>query len=279
MSSSQSLPSISKLFFQKVVLRIYRILFAYPVFGLLNTALFRLSLTGLGILNYENQRISGESYLIKKVLPRYISSAQPIFVDVGADIGEYTLQLTRHFPNAVIHSFEPHPNSFLRLKENVERNNVRCHNLALGSISEKTTIYDKSEEGSSHASLYKDVISEIHKEGLSEVEIYTSTLDEIAQKEGIRFIDFLKIDTEGHELAVLQGASTLLKDSRIGLIQIEFNEMNIISRVFLRDFRRLLAHYDLYRLLPTGLLALGQSPLETEIFAYQNIIALPKARN
>ena len=94
-------------------------------------------------------------------------------------------------------------------------------------------------------------------------------------RERIDIIDFLKVDTEGHELAVLQGASSLIEDGRIGCIHFEFNEMNIVSRVFFLDFRELLHNYKLYRLLPNGLLPLGDSPLETELFAYQNIVALP----
>ena len=108
------------------------------------------------------------------------------------------------------------------------------------------------------------------------VEVSMDTMDNFTKKEGITYIDFLKIDTEGSELAVLQGASKLLENKSIGCIHFEFNEMNVISRTFFRDFRKLLHDYDLYRLLPKGLLPLDDSILFTEIFVYQNIIALPK---
>jgi len=42
--------------------------------------------------------------------------------------------------------------------------------------------------------------------------VRVETLDDIAAKEGVEYIDFLKIDTEGHELAVLSGASRLLRE-------------------------------------------------------------------
>jgi len=101
-------------------------------------------------------------------------------------------------------------------------------------------------------------------------------LDDFTEKEKITYIDFLKIDTEGNELAVLLGASNLLEHKKIGCIHFEFNEMNIISRVFFRDFRKTLCNYDLYRLLPNGLLPICDSPVLNELFAYQNVIALPK---
>ena len=53
-------------------------------------------------------------------------------------------------------------------------------------------------------------------------------------------IDFIKIDVEGHELAVLQGAVNMINQNRIKVIQFEFNVANILSRVFLKDFYDLL---------------------------------------
>ena len=99
--------------------------------------------------------------------------------------------------------------------------------------------------------------------------------DVIADLHGVGRIDYLKIDTEGNELAVLEGAARLLAESRVGYIHFEFNEMNVVSRVFLRDFRKLLPSHRLYRLLPRGLLPLGERIVATEIFAFQNILAVP----
>jgi len=261
----------------KIVRKLYRLIFARPIFKRFNTELFRLSLSGLGILNYENDKVSGERHFIRKILAQYIKSDEPILFDVGANIGSYSSELINSFPNACVHSFEPHPRNFLRLKEKVLSKNVKCHNVAAGATYGKAILYDRADfDGSDHASLHEAVISDIHKVGVVSTEIVVDTIDEISKREGIDFIDFLKVDTEGHELAVLQGASTLLENGKIGCIHLEFNEMNIVSRVFFRDVRNLLHNYKLYRLLPNGLLPLGDSPLETEIFAYQNIVALPK---
>ena len=88
---------------------IYRYLFASPIFYKLNKMVFNLGLRGLGILNYESTKVSGERYLINKLLPMLIDNKNPIFFDVGANIGNYTLSLHNRFPTAFIHSFEPHP--------------------------------------------------------------------------------------------------------------------------------------------------------------------------
>ena len=258
---------------------LYRKLVCRPIFFRLNTVLFQLSLRGLGILNYENDKISGEWYLIHKLLPKKIGTDRPILFDVGANVGNYSASLLGSFPRGFIHAFEPHPGNYARLLEKAVAGNMKCHNMAVGESKGSLTLYDRADHnGSAHASLHEAVISELHGQKVVAHEVSVETLDEIAEREGVEFIDYLKIDTEGNEFAVLKGASRLLREERIGCIHFEFNEMNIISRVFFRDFRKILHRYDLYRLLPSGLLLLRDFPLETELFAYQNIFAVPKAK-
>lgn len=265
----------SKIF--KFMLNIYQLIFARRMFKMINLIIFNLGLRGLGVLNSENDRVSGERHLIKKVLPGTIKNDNPVFFDVGANVGDYTKALLASFPEASIHAFEPHPENYLQLNEQISSDKVKTHNIAVGKTSGELTLYDRADrDGSRHASLHEAVISEIHKQEVVSVKVTVESLDDFTEKEGIKHIDFLKIDTEGNEFAVLQGASKLLKNGNIGCIHFEFNEMNIVSRVFFRDFRKMLYNYDLYRLLPSGLLPLGNCPLETEIFAYQNILALPK---
>jgi len=237
--------------------------------------LYFLALNGLGVLNFQNSFISGEKNLIDNILPKLIQEAFPIIFDVGAYHGAYTLLLHKRFPNAIIHSFEPHPKNF-QILEQIDIPNIVCHNLGLGDKKGQSTIYDRSDmNGSSHASLYSEVIQEIHKQNLVHYEVEIITIDEVIEKEKITRIDFLKIDTEGHELAVLKGAANALKKGFIRCIQFEFNEMNVVSRTFFKDFKNMLKDFVFFRLLPTGLFPLGDQPVITEIFAFQNIVAFP----
>lgn len=262
---------------KKQLLNAYRAVFARPFFHKFNRLLFHMSMRGLGMLNYENSQVSGEEYLVSKVLKTFVKSKQPVFFDVGANVGDFSQALLRNFPTAQLHAFEPHPANFEKLKANVT--SAAHHNLALGHQAGKLTLFDRADlNGSAHASLFADVISEIHGQELVSVDVEVDTLDNFAEREGVEYIDFLKIDTEGNELAVLQGATQLLQAGGIGCVHFEFNEMNVVSRVFLRDIRLLLKGYNLYRLLPNGLLPLGNSPLENELFAYQNILAVPESR-
>jgi hypothetical protein len=103
------------------------------------------------------------------------------------------------------------------------------------------------------------------------------TLDNYLTEQRLARVDFLKIDTEGNELAVLHGAKQSLAQDRIGIIQFEFNDMNLVSRCFLRDFRLLLPRHKLFRMVRSGLLKIPQTPLRSELFGFQNIVALPES--
>ena len=84
----------------------------------------------------------------------------------------------------------------------------------------------------------------------------------------------LKIDTEGHELEVLKGFEPYIRQNKVDLIHFEFNEMNVASRVFFKDFWEFLPNYDFYRMLQDGLIPIkNYNPVYCEIFAYQNIVA------
>ncbi len=67
----------------------------------------------------------------------------------------------------------------------------------------------------------------------------------------------------------------MIEANTIDVIQFEFNEMNVISRVFMRDFFTLLPNYRIYRLLPDGVIAFQTyDPIFMEVFAFQNIACI-----
>jgi FkbM family methyltransferase len=235
-----------------------------------------MALRGLGVLNYYDDAVSGEQYFIKKILPKWITRPAPVLFDVGANVGDYSAMLVTSFPLAKVYSFEPHPITFPALYRSRQENHMFCYNKALGSSIGKLPLFDTANsDGSQHATLTEAVIGEIHHQQLVSHVVEVDTLDNFAAEHNIEYIDFIKIDTEGSELAVLKGGSDLLARKRIGVIQFEFNEMNVYSRSFLNDFRLLLSNYKLMRLLPYGLLELPDTPVLTELYGYQNLVAVP----
>lgn len=255
--------------------RVYSFFFANRASLYFNKLLFQLSLRGMGILNYSDYKISGEKNFLNKILPRYNPS---LVFDVGANIGNYT-KAVRAKNSCEIYSFEPNIPTAQQLLQNTNNlEKVKIFEFGFSDKSGKTEIYERDKEGcSSHATLYREVISDSYQSDMKHTTISLSTLDEFCEKERISKISLLKIDTEGNEYKILLGASNLLSKNAIDIIHFEFNVMNISSRVFFKDFFKILTNYNLYRLLPNSLLKISyHNPVEYEIFAFQNIIAIRK---
>ena len=237
-----------------------------------------LAYKNMGILKYENSLISGEQFVISKVLKKYIKSEKPIFFDVGANIGDYAKELQQEFPNATIYAFEPNANTFETTQKNLSSLDIYCVNLGMGNQSEKKNIYSyDSDKSSQHATIYKDLMLDFYKvESIAEIEMELTTIDNFCQQQQIDFIDFLKIDVEGHEIEVLKGAKNKIDEKKIKIIQFEFNVCNVISRVFLKDFYEILLNYDIYRLDSNRLIPLLEYNFTNEIFQFQNFLAILK---
>jgi hypothetical protein len=107
------------------------------------------------------------------------------------------------------------------------------------------------------------------------------TIDDYCAEHGITFIDHLKIDTEGHDLFVLKGAQRMLRERRIGALQFEFSEMNLLSRTTFFDHWNLLqADYDVHRLCTDGLYRIERyDPLLHELYHVVNFYASLKDRS
>lgn len=232
----------------------------------------------MGILNYQNSIISGERNLIKNVLPEYFSlKNRNIFFDVGANSGRYSIDLASTFPESKVYSFEPNKNSFKKLKSNVGNfKNIKPFQVGFSDKNTESVLYTYTNElDSEHASIYENVLIDLHSsKNVSAMSIDLMRLDEFCQIHNIKFIDFLKIDTEGNELDVLNGALKMINAGRIKVIQFEFNEMNIISRVFLKDFYNLLSNYKIYRLMENHIDPIINYNSVNEIFKFQNLVAI-----
>jgi hypothetical protein len=105
-------------------------------------------------------------------------------------------------------------------------------------------------------------------------------LDEYCQSQGVEFIDFLKIDVEGMEPCVLQGAAALLRERKIAAILIEICPENL-RRVGLSP-ARLCREFESARYSPHSLTAEGEpgeklSLTQIEAVSLANVVLLPNA--
>ena len=256
--------------------KIYQYIFSRPSYIKLNKFLFNLSIRGFGILNYETTYLSGENAWLKR---RLRNITKPVVFDIGANVGNYIESIYSANSASIVYAFEPHPKNFKRLEEKIstiyQKDQILIINSAVGDTCGQLELYDYSEkDGSAHASLYQEVIENFHNAQSINHIIQVMTLDQFCYQHNIDHIDFLKIDTEGNELACLRGAQGLLTRGAIRTIQFEFNEMNIISHATFKDFWDILRGYHFFRLLPGGRLMPIEvyRPLLCEIYAYQNIV-------
>lgn len=262
------------------LLTLYRFFWCRTQLVSLNQHLYKLSLRSIGVLNSEGETVTGEADLLERLRQR--GDIRIIF-DVGANHGTYTQLLRQYFPQGDIYALEPHPHTFQLLKKNTRGKHIHIFNLGCSNTERKAQLWDFAADAemkatqptSTLASLHKAVITDIHGQKAQSFAVQLTTLDAFTRQQKIDHIDFLQIDTEGHELAVLQGARRLLKEKKIRIIQFEFNEMHVLSRTFVKDFMDVLPDYHFYRLLPDGLLSLQPyQPKLHEIFAFQNIVAM-----
>jgi len=258
----------------------YRIIFARPACFKFNKLLLELSLRGLGVKNAESDEASGESFFLTEILSRY---DKPLVLDVGANRGNYANKILTLCPDATLYAFEPHPATFSLLQQVAKKRGFEAINSGMGAETGVLHLYDREEadgSGTEHATVYRDVIENLHQVPATAVEVSLSTVDTFMHQRGLKKITLLKIDTEGHEYQVLQGAAESLARGMVEMIQLEFNEMNTISRVFFRDFYTLLGdRYDIFRLLPGGLLPITKyRPVVCELFGYQNLLFVRRGR-
>ena len=251
---------------------------AIDMVSLLEVDLLSIAYQKIGILNYGDMHISGEVFALNYIAKKYIKKEKCVLFDVGANRGEYSKLLREVFPKANVYAFEPFPASHRSLERNVAEYGINIINAGLGSTSAKLKMYNFGEdEQGDPGTIYKSALSDLYNaRNIVEVQIDIKTLDAFCECQKIEFIDFLKIDVEGHELAVLQGAKTMIKNNKIDFIQFEFNELNIISRVFLKDFYEILPGYNLYRIKNDSLVPMLEYKSINEIFKYQNILAIRK---
>jgi FkbM family methyltransferase len=124
---------------------------------------------------------------------------RPYILDCGSNIGSSILYFKKIFPRSVIDGFEPFDHAFQVLKRNIDVNHlqdVTVHKLALSDRKGSNRLfYDPSNPGSSVRGLNQE-----YADGAASVAVETTTLSGYID----RTVDFLKMDIEGSEVAVMQ---------------------------------------------------------------------------
>jgi FkbM family methyltransferase len=241
--------------------------------------LYQYALGGMNIGGGAHVSASGESRVIRSALDTSIAySDQPVVFDVGANQGLYALAVLEMLgARGMIHCFEPSKETFKQLQNQVSaRQNVVLHNFGLSDRAEKLTLYSNV-AGSGLASVYHRRLDHFNVNMDLQEQITLQVLDDFCLENGIHRIDLLKLDVEGHELAVLRGAQKMIESHAIRLIQFEFGGCNIDSRTFFQDFFYLLnPFYTLHRIVKDGWVAIPEYQERQELFITTNFLAISR---
>jgi len=159
--------------------------------------------------------------IILKLLDNYIKDDM-VIVDIGSNIGFYTLFAAKRINTGKVIAFEPSPDTFKRLQNNILINNFKnivANDYAVGKhegIAELTMCEDS-------AKCYIEKLNTTSKNHMEKVKVIS--LDKYISIHSIPKINYLKVDVEGYELDVLMGGIKLLRHNPPELIQLElYNE-------------------------------------------------------
>ena len=156
------------------------------------------------LLDYLHAGLYNEPETFKFIMKQIKNSK--VFIDVGANIGGYAIRVAKY---CKVYAIEPFPRNYKILKINEKLNNVKINsfNIAAGNKNGKVKLY------------YTQVnwlIPSIKWKQDYFVEVEMKPLDEIINEESI---DLMKIDVEGAEDLVLEGARNCLKRTKMVIIE------------------------------------------------------------
>jgi len=149
-----------------------------------------------------------------------------IIFDVGAHHGQTALSYNKLFKTSQIFSFEPFGESYAALTNTVKGcENIKTFNTALSNVTGEVDFH-------SNQSSATNSILPSHKEGaaiwdvnlldtVKKIKVPVTTVDDFMVTHNISHIDILKIDTQGTEYLVIEGALNSIKAGKIKLIYME----------------------------------------------------------
>jgi|GEM_PF-4835270 len=146
-----------------------------------------------------------------------------VFIDIGANIGWYSVLIGKSSAKCKCYSFEPHPQVYRSLTRHIHINKVTDKvipiNSGLGRKQEKKVLYTFRDYGHGHSSL-----SDLGSSDYETSQVTIITLDSFILEYNVNGIKIIKLDVEGAELDVLNGATNLLKSNEPPVWIIEMNE-------------------------------------------------------
>lgn len=149
-----------------------------------------------------------------------------VIFDIGANLGDTSLELAAKFSESTIYAFEPDPDTFNKLGlKTGHLKNICTYNLGFGNNNESKRLNINKVSGGNSFLTVSSAIGEFAQgdwtKTIGNVEVPVRTIDDFCIEKRIHSIDLVKIDTQGFEIPILEGASTMISSEKTKLIAIE----------------------------------------------------------
>ena len=171
-----------------------------------------------------------------KWIESFKKDSKIIFWDIGANIGLYSIYAAINFPKSRIISFEPSALNLNILSRNISLNNlekqINIFQIGLTNINNKFFMMSETtlEEGGALNSFGKNYNFEGKKiDKINKYNIFGTKIDYLIFNNILKIPDYIKIDVDGTEHIILNGAKKTLKKNKIKSILVEVNE-NFLSQ-------------------------------------------------
>lgn len=199
---------------------------------------------------------------LERRLAHVVRAPAPVVLDVGAHVGQSNRLFRRLFPAAEIWSFEPDPESFAALAAVVDPSLPGGQERLALADRDGTATFHRNPIGHTSSLLARSAASrdsidlararaagapaEVPSE---RIEVPVRRLDAWCAERGVDAVDLLKIDVQGAEVAVLDGAAGILPATVTVAVEVSFFDLYERSSSFLEVEQRLRPHgLDLYAL-------------------------------
>jgi FkbM family methyltransferase len=149
--------------------------------------------------------------------------ADATIIDIGANLGAMTLQFAQIASKGKVYSFEPALPTLVKLQRNLQLNpELASHVVVVNSFASSKSAQNPGIKAYSSWKLTGEKGVNVHPEhlgiALSTEGVGSVSLDDFSKSEQLNRIDFIKIDTDGHEFEVLNGAKNLIAKFRPRII-------------------------------------------------------------
>jgi len=204
-----------KLLWWKANQKFFRLPVVIPLFKNIQCICYPQSSFG-GLIVYSTYPEYSETKLVQKLLRE-----NSLFIDVGANIGYYSLLAASVIKKGKIFAFEVEKRALNNFYENINLNKLEDKIEVIEKL-----VSDKDGYERFIVSTESEVSRIVGGSQKSKdfLRFPCIKLDSFAKEENISFIDFLKVDVEGAEYKVLKGAEELLRGKRIKYLLFEVNK-------------------------------------------------------